>query len=59
MLPWTGVAALLQGGKAGAAANGLQGKAYCFLPLPLATPLPININGYFELSSNRRDLWCV
>lgn len=34
-----------------------DGKAYCFLPLPINTELPIHINGYFELSSNRRDVW--
>jgi len=34
-----------------------SGTAYCFLPLPLKTSLNIHVNGYFELSSNRRDLW--
>jgi sacsin len=33
------------------------GRAFCFLPLPAATGLPAHINGYFELSSNRRDVW--
>jgi hypothetical protein len=34
------------------------GSAYCFLPLPvLAGGLPAHVNGYFELSSNRRDIW--
>ena len=36
----------------------LQGMAACFLPLPVATGLPVHVNGYFELSSNRRDIWC-
>ena len=35
----------------------LDGRAYCFLPLPIRTLLPLHINGYFELSSNRRDIW--
>jgi sacsin len=33
------------------------GRAFCFLPLPAFTCLPVHINGYFELSSNRRDVW--
>ncbi|KAH3758138.1 E3 ubiquitin-protein ligase MUL1 [Pelomyxa schiedti] len=33
------------------------GRLYCFLPLPCTTSLPIHINGFFELSRNRRDLW--
>ena len=33
------------------------GRAYCFLSLPLKNGLPVHCNGYFELSSNRRDLW--
>ena len=35
----------------------LQGQAFCFLPLPVKTKLPVHINAYFELSSNRRDIW--
>ena len=34
-----------------------MGRAYCFLSLPLKNGLPVHCNGYFELSSNRRDLW--
>ena len=33
------------------------GLAYCFLPLPILTGLPVMVNGFFELSSNRRDIW--
>ena len=42
-------------------AVGASGRAFCFLPLPIFTGLPacLHINGYFELSSNRRDIWCV
>ena len=48
------------------AANGApgagmpSGRAFCFLPLPIYTGMPtrVHINGYFELSSNRRDIWC-
>ena len=44
---------------AGASAEiaALQGIAACFLPLPVVTGLPVHVNGYFELSSNRRDIW--
>ena len=34
-----------------------SGLAFCFLPLPAHTGLPVHINGFFELSSNRRDVW--
>jgi sacsin len=35
----------------------LYGKAFCFLPLPVSTRLPVHINGQFALSSNRRSIW--
>ncbi|KAH9323717.1 hypothetical protein KI387_018356, partial [Taxus chinensis] len=62
-IPWAGVAAKLQLGleevkcEAALAENALEGRAFCFLPLPVNTGLPVHINGYFELSSNRRDIW--
>lgn len=34
----------------------LLGQIFCFLPLPIQTGFPVHINGYFELSSNRRDV---
>ncbi|XP_024933308.3 uncharacterized protein LOC107406217 isoform X3 [Ziziphus jujuba] len=34
-----------------------EGRAFCFLPLPINTGLPAHVNAYFELSSNRRDIW--
>lgn len=37
--------------------NAMEGRAFCFLPLPAKTGLPVHVNGYFELSSNRRDIW--
>lgn len=33
------------------------GKAFCFLPLPGATGLPIHVNGHFNLDHARRALW--
>jgi hypothetical protein len=43
----------------GTNSNGAEklGLAYCFLPLPILTGLPVMVNGFFELSSNRRDIW--
>lgn len=35
----------------------IEGLAFCFLPLPVKTCLPVHVNAYFELSSNRRDIW--
>lgn len=37
--------------------KNFDGRAFCFLPLPINTGLPVHINAYFELSSNRRDIW--
>jgi sacsin len=63
LVPWAGVAALLSrssssgsGGSGGVAVN-IKGRSFCFLPLPAETGLPVHVNGYFELSSNRRDIW--
>lgn len=37
--------------------ENFEGHAFCFLPLPISTGLPAHVNAYFELSSNRRDIW--
>ena len=37
--------------------ESLRGRAFCFLPLPVLTGLPVHVNATFELSSNRRDVW--
>ncbi len=34
-----------------------QHVAYCFLPLPVYTGLPVHVNGHFALDSSRRNLW--
>ena len=49
-LEWAGVALRGDGRPA-------RGRAYCFLPLPVATGLPAHLNAAFALTSNRRDLW--
>ena len=49
--------------RAGVAAN-VSGRykrstyqAFCFLPLPVETQLPVHVNGHFILDSARRNLW--
>ncbi|XP_077473553.1 sacsin isoform X2 [Stigmatopora argus] len=37
--------------------NKLAGQAFCFLPLSIDTGLPVNINGTFAVTSNRKGLW--
>ena len=66
LVPWGAVAADVtaavttqHGPTAAAVAPPEDGRAFCFLPLPARTGLPVHVNGYFELSSNRRDIWCV
>nr|XP_016851547.1 PREDICTED: sacsin-like [Anolis carolinensis] len=48
LLPHGGVAACLNGQP--------PGRAFCTLPLPVTTGLPIHINGNFAVDSSRRDL---
>ena len=55
-VPWAGVAAPVNPPPFQPAAT-FNGRAFCFLPLPTMTHLPVHLNGLFELSSNRRDLW--
>ncbi|XP_063961228.1 LOW QUALITY PROTEIN: sacsin-like [Lytechinus pictus] len=38
--------------------EGINGKAFCFLPLPIQTGLPVHVHGYFALDhESRRHLW--
>ena len=54
MLPRGGVACLLDSTSQFQRVN----RAYCFLPLPLRTNLPVHINGHFALDhETRRNLW--
>ncbi|XP_033645532.1 LOW QUALITY PROTEIN: sacsin-like [Asterias rubens] len=54
-LPRGGVAALLSG-KRVESVQHRQHRAYCVLPLPIHTELPVHVNGMFELDSSRRNL---
>ena len=56
MLPRGGVACLLER-KSIRKDTQRKSKAYCFLPLPLETDLPVHINGHFALDRARRGLW--
>ena len=61
LVPWAAVAAELDTGSDGdddaSASREPSGRAFCFLPLPVRTGLPVHVNAFFELSSNRRDVW--
>ena len=37
--------------------DAINGEAFCFLPLSISTGLPIHVNGYFAVTSNRRGIW--
>ncbi|KAG1941227.1 sacsin [Pimephales promelas] len=37
--------------------NTFTGRAFCSLPLPGETGLPVHVNANFEVDSSRRDLW--
>ncbi|KAI3355763.1 hypothetical protein L3Q82_004335 [Scortum barcoo] len=60
-LPIGGVALPLQNdpdtGKLASLQTNLVGQAFCFLPLSIHTGLPVNVNGTFAVTSNRKGLW--
>lgn len=60
-LPIGGVAVPLQNesetGKFSILQTELTGQAFCFLPLSIHTGLPVNVNGTFAVTSNRKGLW--
>lgn len=56
LVPWGGVAARISSTASCSSTEYASGLAYCFLPLPVQTGLPVMVNGFFELSSNRRDV---
>jgi hypothetical protein len=57
-IPWAGAAACLSRTSSSGVSESLQlaGRAYCFLPLPQMTGLPVHVNGFFDLDSSRREL---
>uniref|UniRef100_A0A4W6EXI3 HEPN domain-containing protein n=1 Tax=Lates calcarifer TaxID=8187 RepID=A0A4W6EXI3_LATCA len=60
-LPIGGIAVPLQNdpetGKLTPLQTDLVGQAFCFLPLSIHTGLPVNVNGTFAVTSNRKGLW--
>lgn len=48
MVPWGAVAAEVT-----EAGPPEPGRGFCFLPLPGPNGLPVHVNGFFELSTNR------
>ena len=56
LLPHGGLAALVESNKK-VYIESPRYFAYCFLPLPVRTPLPVHINGHFALDNGRRGLW--
>jgi len=51
-LPWASIATPLD-----QHTRQPSGRVFCVLPLPTETGLASHVNGNFELSSNRRDIW--
>uniref|UniRef100_A0A8C3SH40 HEPN domain-containing protein n=1 Tax=Chelydra serpentina TaxID=8475 RepID=A0A8C3SH40_CHESE len=37
--------------------DGFEGRVFCFLPLPIASGLPVHLHGAFAVLSNRKGLW--
>ncbi|KAM6979350.1 sacsin [Tautogolabrus adspersus] len=60
-LPIGGIAVPVQKdpetGKFAPRQTDLVGQAFCFLPLSIQTGLPVNVNGTFAVTSNRKGLW--
>lgn len=65
MLPHAGVAACVRVQDPGTRSSssqfglprGVCHRAFCLLPLPVNTGLPVHVNGYFALDNSRRGLW--
>ena len=54
-LPCGGVAFIVQNDSRQASA--ISGELFCFLPLSIPTGLPVHVNGYFAIMSNRVEIW--
>ena len=57
LMPCGGIAVQLKQQDSEFYPQSIEGKTFCFLPMPLLTGLPVHVNGCFALSSNRRNLW--
>nr|MDJ0557252.1 hypothetical protein [Microcoleaceae cyanobacterium MO_207.B10] len=56
VIPFAGAAARIFSSSSDGNITEVEGKIYCFLPLPLESELPIHINGFFNLNSSRDNL---
>lgn len=56
VIPWAGAAARISAKSTLGELPPINGKVYCFLPLPLESRLPVHINGFFNLNSSRDNL---
>ena len=57
LFPRGGVAALVSSSRLSTIQDQPRFVAYCFLPLPCYTSLPVHVNGHFALDPSRRNLW--
>ena len=46
-----------QGSSESVVTSDLSGELFCFLPLSIRTGLPVHVNGYFAIMSNRVEIW--
>ena len=46
-----------QGSREPDVASDFSGELFCFLPLSIPTGLPVHVNGYFAIMSNRVEIW--
>ena len=58
-VPWGGAAARLSSTDKTKGRSFISGRAFCFLPLPVTTGLPLHIHGYFDLNSSRDGISTV
>ncbi|XP_028400771.1 sacsin-like [Dendronephthya gigantea] len=56
-LPCGGAAFAIQKAAKKRSYSDLSGELFCFLPLSISTGLPVHVNGYFAIMSNRVELW--
>ena len=57
LVPWSGVAVPITQDLRSAVALATHPLLFVNLPLPVHPPLPLHLDGQFEISDNRRDLW--
>ena len=56
-VPWAGAAALIEAtGGPHEADLALEGQAFCFLPLPQQTGVPVHLNGFFDPDDARQGV---